>query len=114
MAVIVFSEDPKQLWSLIKAGIVQGTIKTWEFDDTGKFFTHKSSQWAKKAWWRAAIGDGVLTFNIVKPKTSNISTDVYAEYHALLIRMLLADFDRQFTNAVATAMPKKGDMVATR
>ena len=101
--------DAKGLWARIKKAIEDEEIKTWEFHDDKVYFTHKAPQWNKKAWFKATVGTGVLTFNIVKPKSSEISTEIYAEFHGLLIRMLLADFNKSFSSAQASALAASGD-----
>lgn len=57
------------------------------------------------------MGTGVLTFNIVKPKNSVISAEIYAEFHGLLIRMLLANYNKSFSSVQASALAATGDNV---
>lgn len=110
--MIVLTSKPKELWEKIKQEIADGTIDTWSLSDGKTFLTHKAPQWAKLAWFKPVVGNGMLTFNIIKPRGSSISTDVYAEYHALLLRMLLAHFDKWFSNAFITALAQSGDIVS--
>ncbi|MBI2373876.1 MAG: hypothetical protein HYV07_07755 [Deltaproteobacteria bacterium] len=111
MAVTAFTNSPDTLWVGFVEAVKKGTIRTWEFVDS-THFTHTSEQWSKKAFFKASTGSGSLTFNLVRPQSSSIATETYAEYHALLIRVLLAHFDRQFSNVIATAMPVSGDIIA--
>ena len=113
MAVIVSSAAPQKLWAAIKTAIEQAQIETWEFDNSKAFITHKAVQWAKKAWLKPSVSNTTLTFNIMHPRGAKISTEVYAEYHALIIRLLLAKYDQMFSNVTATALPKIGDVVST-
>lgn len=111
MALLVFTSTPTTLWKKIKAQIDNGTIDTWSFSGGQTLLTHTAAQWAKRAWFKAVVSNGMLTFNIIKPRGRNISTEVYAEYHALLLRMLLAHFDKWFNNALGTALAQSGDIV---
>lgn len=111
MAVTVTTTDAKGLWARIKKAIEDEEIKTWEFHDDQVHFTHKAPQWSKQAWFKATVGTGVLTFNIVKPKNSVITADIYAEFHGLLIRMLLASFNKSFSSVQASALAATGDNI---
>lgn len=111
MAVIVVSDDPEALWDEISSQIETGDIETWRFHSKNGRLTHTSEQWTKRAWWEVSLDDDQLYFNIIKPKDSDIDSDVYAEYHGLLIRMLLAHFDDDFSEAYATASPEEDDRV---
>ncbi|MHC0023787.1 hypothetical protein [Enterobacter vonholyi] len=53
----------------------------------------------------------MLTFNIIKPKSSNVSTVAYAYYHGHLTETFLSHFDKNFTKATSSAMPTSEDKV---
>jgi hypothetical protein len=114
MAVLVITPNPQALWDAFVKAIGDNTVRTWVFHDDGVHFTHKSEQWGRRAWFRAEINPGMITFNIVKTKGRSLEIEVYAEYHALLLRVLLADFDKRFSNAIVTALANLGDIVAER
>lgn len=114
MAVIVATSQPQELKRQIITDIKNETIETWEFDQSGVFFTHKADQWRRKAWFKMTVRSGELVFNIVRPKNGGISSVVYAEYHGLLIRMLLAHYEASFTTAGATALAVADDDVSAK
>jgi hypothetical protein len=112
MALLATTSIPNALWTSFKKANTDNSIRTWEFHSDGVHFTHTSDQWTKKAWFKASVHEGMLTFNIVKPKGQTITTDVYAEYHGLLARVLLAHFDKQFSSILITALAASGDLIA--
>lgn len=113
MAIIVITEDATKLLEQIKKAIEDGDVKTWKLSSSKRHFTHTSPQWSKQAWFKPAVmGGGLLVFNILKPSGStSMPIDIYAEYHAFLIRMLLARFDNNFSSAQITALADVGDVV---
>ncbi|SRR5437667_6655734 len=110
MAIIVTTGNANTIVSSIKAFIDDGTIDTWEYDEDGDF-THTPNQWRQKAWFRARIEDGKITFHILTPTKTTMSRTTYAIYHGRFIEMLLTHFDEKFSRAVATALPVHGDNV---
>ncbi len=58
MAVVFFTSDARKLRDEFDARIEQSEqkdkITTWERSDDGKYYTHKSAEWAKKAWFKPA------------------------------------------------------------
>ena len=113
MAVNFDTDTPKGLLSEFDARISQseakGKITTWEKSEDGKYYTHKATEWAKKAWFKAKITSGCLTFNILKPKNKSVTGVVYAYYHGHLIETFLNHFDNDFTLAKASALPTTDD-----
>jgi hypothetical protein len=113
MAVYFSTSAAKALLSAFDARIEQteqeGKITTWEKSDDGKYYTHKAKEWAKKGWFRPATSDDRLTFNIIKPKNSDVTPLVYAYYHGHLIETFLNHFDNKFTTAQATALAMTDD-----
>jgi hypothetical protein len=91
---------------------LKGSIPTWKRSDDRMYYTHASAEWNKKAWFKPSIKSGRLTFYIVKPKNSNITTTVYGYYHGHLIETFLNHFDEDFAQAEATARPAKGETFA--
>jgi hypothetical protein len=91
----------------------KGKITTWEKSDDGKYYTHKATEWSKKAWLRPKIEANQLTFNIIKPKDKNVSALAYAYYHGHLIETFLNHFDDSFGNGVASALPEADDNIGT-
>lgn len=89
----------------------KGKITTWEKSDDGKYYTHKASDWAKKAWFQPKIEASQLTFNIIRPKNAGVSALVYAYYHGHLIETFLTHFDKFFSNGAASALAEADDNV---
>ena len=110
MAVIVYTSDPSALLVAIRSAIQGGKVATWSVDADGDF-THSPEQWKLKAWLRPKISDGRIIFRILTPQKTQMNKMTYAVYHGRFIEMLLAHFDLQFQNAVATALPGEGDQV---
>lgn len=108
MAVVVKTQSPYSLLIAIKDAIANDEVETWSCDSDGDF-THAAPQWRRKAWFRPDIRDGRLVFNIIPPRTGRITRTVYGIYHGRLVEMLLNHFDKQFTDASATALPVAGD-----
>lgn len=110
MAVIVRTADPRSFVALINAAITAGRVKTWIRDPDGDY-THFANQWEFKAWMRASVGDGSVTFNIIGSQKFKMTREIYAVYHGRFIEMLLAHFDENFESAQATALPSVHDSI---
>lgn len=110
MAVQVLCDNPQQLLSSIKAAIHAGTIETWTVDKDGDL-THTPPQWRFKAWFRPAVSQDKLVFNILGPQKIHMSKEIYGIYHGRLIEMLLVHFDLNFRSASSTALPTPADRV---
>ena len=85
MAVYLMTKDAKSLLKGFDERIEQvepeGKITTWEKSSDGKYYTHKSTQWSKLAWFKPVVCEDRLRFNIIRPKDKNISVTVYGYYH---------------------------------
>ncbi|WP_445147301.1 hypothetical protein [Dyella sp. Tek66A03] len=116
MAVYFLTQNANALLQQFNARIEQtateGKITTWERSSDGKYYTHKASQWSKKAWLKATADADKLRFNVIRPAGINISSTVYAYYHGHLIETFLNHFDRDFSRGEATAMPSQNDDVS--
>jgi drug/metabolite transporter superfamily protein YnfA len=110
MAVTAATTDSVSLLQLIRQAILNKAITTWTLVQ-GQYLTHSVAQWENKAFFLPKCQSGLLVFNIVAPKGINVSTEVYAIYHGRFIEMLLAHFDKAFTQATASALPIAGDIV---
>src|SRR6266702_6415566 len=110
MAVIVTSSNPAELLKAIKEKIAQKHIDTWSVDSDGDF-THTPPQWKDEAWLRPRIEGDELILKILTPKGKQLGSVTYAVYHGRFIEMLLAHFDKKFTDAKTTALPDLGDIV---
>lgn len=114
MADYFFTDSSQSLLDQFNHKIEQkeskGKITTWVRSSDGRYYTHKSDEWGKKAWFKPAIGKDKLIFNIVKPKNQNVTTPVYGYYHGHLIETFLNHFDQDFTKAEATSLPASGDL----
>jgi hypothetical protein len=111
MALIAETPTPKSLLRMIRAKIDSGGIATWEYDRDGDF-THKASQWHRRAWFRPRIVErSRLILNILAPQGKQLNKVVYAVYHSEFLQLLLVHFDQRFTTARATALPTANDRV---
>ncbi len=112
MAVIFTTSSAQSLLNKFKQRISQtelkGKITTWSIDEDGDF-THDAANWTRKAWFRPIASTDRLTFNIIKPTNTTMSSVVYAYYHGHLIETFLNHFDREFSSGSATALPVDGD-----
>jgi hypothetical protein len=108
MALYFITDTPNKLLTAFKKAIDDGHVVTWSYDKDGDF-THTTQQWSGLAWLRPAAEVGRLVMNIIPPKSSKISTEVYAIYHGRFIESMLAHCDNLFTVGQATAMAQSGD-----
>lgn len=108
MAVKVSCADPVGLIEKIKIAIRDGTVQTWELD-ADEDLTHVPNQWKNRAWFHPTAEADQIVFFIFGVKSADMSSATYAVYHGRFIEMLLSHFDLEFTRAVATALPIKGD-----
>ena len=115
MAIHFVTSDPAGLLKAFDAKINQkeadGKITTWEKSQDGKYYTHKATEWAKKAWLMPSLESGQLTFYIIKPQNQNVTVLVYGYYHGHLIETFLNHFDKLFSVGKASALPEKADNV---
>ena len=88
-----------------------GRITTWEKTPHEKHYTHRAAEWARKAWFKAEVQEGLLSFFIVKSRDLDVTARAYAYYHGHLIETFLAHFDSQFSRATASAHAERGDMI---
>lgn len=116
MSVTFSSQDPASLLKAFDARIAQsepkGKITTWEKLSDGVHYTHKATDWRFKAFLKPSIQPGKLVFNIIKPKDANVTAVAYAYYHGHLIETFLNHFDQNFSDGVASALPRPGDVCA--
>jgi hypothetical protein len=114
MAVSFLTDAAKTLLKKFDAKIDQheakGKITTWERSEDGEYYTHTSAEWKKKAWMKPQIKSDRLVFNIIKPKSSAVTTTVYGYYHGHLIETFLNHFDTAFTEGKATAQATSDDL----
>jgi hypothetical protein len=112
-SLLTFKTDkPNALLAAIKAAIDSKRITTWAYDTNGDF-THSPIQWANKAWMRPTVIAGTqLDFGVIRPRTSTISSEIYAIYHGRFVEMMLAHFDADFGSVSATAKAAVKDNVA--
>jgi hypothetical protein len=110
MSITIRTGDPSILLKEIYALIDQGHIKTWQYDKDGDF-TSAVEQWRYKAWLRPTKAAGELILRTIAPVNAKVSTEVYAIYHGRFIEALLAHLDKEFSSAVASALPSLGDQV---
>lgn len=117
MAVHFTCAQPQALLNMFKERVsqteVKGKITTWRPDSSGHYYTHTSGEQHGKAWFKPTVplsGDR-LTFNIVNPKGTPVSSYSYAYYHGHLIETFLNHFDQAFTSSTTSALPEAEDQV---
>ena len=108
MAIIIKTVDPGGLLKAIKTAIDEKKIVTWSYDKDGDF-THTPDQFVNKAWLTSKIYVGELRLGILKQKSIELSTSIYAIYHGRFIETVLSHFDQKFTTALATSVKTEPD-----
>ena len=105
------TDNPQDLLNSIYEKIDAGTIETWTYDQDDDFsHTTSNGQWEGQAWLHPTVASDMLILNIIPPD-GGVSSEAYAVYHGRFIEMLLAHFDGDFIDALATAQPTNGDRV---
>lgn len=116
MAVFINTSEPSALLNAFNDRIAQdepkGKITTWERSADGVYYTHKAQNWHSKAWFMPVIEKGVLKFNIIKPANADVTDVVYSYYHGHLTETFLNHFDRSFSDATSSALPRSGDVLS--
>jgi hypothetical protein len=111
MAIHLKTATPKKLLAAYKKAIDDGHVTTWSYDTDGDF-THTTDQWIRKAWLRPKVIEGTaLVMNILTPRDSKLSSEIYAIYHGRFVESMLRHCDTLFADARATAMPENDDNV---
>lgn len=114
MSVTFITNDPEGLLEKFKTRIKQtsqkGQIRTWELDEDGDF-THSADDWRLKAYFHPEVKDDRLVFYIHRYKPQAVKTIVYGYYHGHLIETFLNHFDKDFSEAHASALAVAGDNV---
>jgi hypothetical protein len=111
MAARFITKTPNKLLSAFKKAIDGGHVDTWKYNDQGDF-THTPKQWNGLAWMRPSVVEkDRLVFNIIRPKGSSISLEVYGVYHGRLIESMIIHCNDLFTDARATPTNTSGDLV---
>jgi len=109
------TDKPAALLAAFDARIHQeepkGKITTWEKHRDGVHYTHKSTEWHQKAYFKPNVLTDQLVFNIIAPQGGSIETVVYGYYHGHLTETFLNHFDKMFTWAQSSALPTKNDIL---
>ena len=111
MALFFETNNPQKLLDEFKKAIKEDRVLTWSFDEDGDF-THTPEQWTNKAWLRPVIGEDQLELYILKPKSTDITSEIYAVYHGRFMESILVHCDQFFTKGIATALPQENDNVS--
>lgn len=107
MAVIVKTKDFDKFYQEMIKFSERKTIRTWIVDSEGDF-THASSQWGNKAWFRLKIDENKLYFGIIASKRHPMTKELYGVYHGRFAAMLLAHFDTEIASIELTSDPEPG------
>ena len=75
----------------------------------GDAYTHTSLEWNGKAFLRASVDVGQLTFTIHRPESTHRSLPTFAYYHAALVETFLLLFKDDFETAVVNGTAEPPD-----
>lgn len=94
----------------------KGKITTWEKRVHNKvtYYTHKSKEWGKKAYFKVSSDSDRLRFNVVPPQGSRVSQDVYAYYHGHLLETFIRHFSKDFTDGRASPTAQGDDSLVAK
>jgi hypothetical protein len=118
MSIRFRTADPSKLLGLFNQAIANAhvsgagsSITTWAHvvHSQKSFYTHRSANWADKAWLRAEIENGHLAFYVLAYNGVTLSRDVYAYYAGHLIETFIRHFYRLFSVGSATPNPDAHD-----
>jgi hypothetical protein len=113
MAISFYTNAASTLLASFDTAIRQtdpkGKIETWSISQDGKFYTHKASQWANKAWFQPEVMSDRLCFYIKNSPNTVVYGTVYGYYHGHLIETFLNHFDKMFNLGCATPLPASKD-----
>jgi hypothetical protein len=118
MSISFVTSDPKKLLAAVVQAIDNHAankpgqrIDTWRYvlHQQHYFFTHTSRNWADKAWLRADIEDGKLTFYVRQVQDVPLTRDTYAYYVGHLAETLIRHFPSLFIVARSTPNPNGDD-----
>lgn len=98
MAIFVRTANPQQLLDKIRDFIDKGEIKTWQFDSDNDL-TYYVAQFVGKAWFHPIVAaeENSLIFGIIANQKIEMSSQLYAIYHARFLEILLLHFTEDFT-----------------
>lgn len=90
---------------------IRRAIDTWERvnQDGIDYYTHRSQQYAKKAYFKPAIENNQLAFYIVPAKNVSLTRDVYSYYIGHLGETFIRHFPTRFSWVQATPNPHGQD-----
>jgi len=115
MSVTFSTTNPAALLKAFDARIAQtdtkGKITTWEKLSDGIHYTHRASEWHRKAFFKASTTPTALNFNIINPQDEKIEVPVYGYYHGHLIETFLNHFDQSFSQGCASALATSSDII---
>lgn len=111
MAIIIQADQPDLLLDKIYDAIENKKADKWVSTSDG-FLTYGALLWKNEAFFKPQIwvDDKQLRFGLIKRKDrKHISSKLYTAFHAKLVEMLLARFDRDFRSVTATAVRTEPD-----
>jgi len=116
MAIFFQTQSPQALLTAFNQAIAlpsnqTGAIDTWERvnQDGIDYYTHRSQQYAKKAYFKPAIENNQLVFYIVPAKNVSLTRDVYSYYIGHLGETFIRHFPIRFSWVQATPNPHGQD-----
>jgi len=102
MAVIVQTNNPKELIQALYQSIERHGITTWLVDNDGDI-TIANQVWRHKAWFSIRPESKSVIFGIVPSLRYSMTKELYGVYHGRLAATLLANFDDIIENIKLTA-----------
>ena len=102
MSVHFTTSSPGALLALFEARVddASGDGRSIAWSRDGNAYTHHSPEWNGKAFLRASVEVGELTFTIHRPESTHHSLPTFAYYHAALVETFLLWFKDEFETAV--------------
>lgn len=111
MSVHFTTSTPRELLALFEAYVdddpTDGRSVAWTRQ--GDAYTHASPEWNGKAFLRASVEVGQLTFTIRRPESTHHSLPTFAYYHAALVETFLLLFKDDFETAVVNGTVEPSD-----
>jgi hypothetical protein len=98
MSVHFTTSAPGALLARFEAHVRDDPSTAWIRRDDA--YTHASAEWNGKAFLRASVEVGQLTFTIHRPESTHRSSPTFAHYHAALVETFLLQFRDDFETAV--------------
>lgn len=102
MSIVALTSYPSSLLESIRRGIREKRVEGW-ISQGGGDFTYAEAEWRDLAAFHAIMQPEKLILGLIGSQDIIMTKRLYSFYHARFIEMLLANFDTEFTDVLATA-----------